>query len=273
MWRSPRPAWLCLFWLWPGLALAASVTVKGSDTMVILVQRWAEAFMKEHPQARIQVTGGGTGTGIASLLNGSTDIAMASRAMKPAEQKQLQSLTGRVATETAVARDGVTFFVHAQNPLEALSLAQLRDLYLGDLQRWSQVGGPDKRVVLYARENSSGTYVFVKDHLLQGEDFSSRAQTLPGTAAVAHAVSQEKWGIGFGGAAYAKGIKELKIREGGRDIAPVAANFKNRSYPLARDLFFYTREPPTGALKAFIDFALSEQGQAIVTRVGYFPLN
>ncbi|MDY7231504.1 phosphate ABC transporter substrate-binding protein [Hyalangium rubrum] len=248
------------------------VTVKGSDTMVQLGQRWAEDFMKQTPGATIQVTGGGSGTGIAALLNGTTHIAMSSRAIKEAESQQLQTRHKTAAREIVVAKDGVTFYVPETNPLTALTLEQLKGIYLGDITHWKDVGGPDETIVVYSRENSSGTYAFVKEHLLGGQDFTPRALTLPGTAAVVNAVSKEKNGIGYGGAAYAKGIKELKIKIGAEEIAPSQENIQSGKYPLSRDLFFYVRGEPTEAVKQFIDFALSPEGQRIVTQVGYFPV-
>jgi phosphate transport system substrate-binding protein len=256
----------------PLAARAGNVTVKGSDTMVILGQRWAEEFMKKNPNTRLQVTGGGSGTGFAALINGTTDIGMSSRPIKDAEKQKLGSLPNAALTEVSVAKDGVTFYVHEKNPVQALSVEQLKGIYLGDITNWKEVGGPDAPIVVYSRENSSGTYVFVKDNVLDGEDFVSSAQTLPGTAAVVNAVAKEKHGIGYGGAAYAKGIKELKIQKGNEAIAPSAENIKSGKYPLARDLYFYLRARPAGEVKAFLDYALSAEGQATVTKVGYFPV-
>ncbi len=253
-------------------AFAGPVTVKGSDTMVILIQRWAEEFMKKHPEKKIQVTGGGSGTGLAALVNGTTDIASASRPMKEGEQDKLRARFNTPGNEIAVAKDGVTFYLNEKNPLTALTMEQLRGIYLGDLTQWKQVGGSDTPIVLYSRENSSGTYVFVKDNLLKGEDYAATAQTLPGTAAVVNAVAREPNGIGYGGAAYAKGIKELKIRVGKDDLDPSAENVKSGKYPLARELFFYTRTRPSGDAKEFIDFCLSPEGQQVVVKVGYFPI-
>ncbi|WP_164002713.1 phosphate ABC transporter substrate-binding protein [Pyxidicoccus caerfyrddinensis] len=249
-----------------------ALTVKGSDTMVILGQQWAEAFMKARPDLRVQVTGGGSGTGLAALLNGTTEVAMSSRPIKPAEAQQVKARHGVEAKGTAVARDGVTFYVHESNPVRALSIDQLQAIYLGDLKNWKEVGGPDARIAVYSRENSSGTYVFVKDEVLKGQDFTSEALTLPGTAAVVNAISKEKYGIGFGGAAYGKGIRELAVKVGNDEVAPTEANIQSGRYPLSRDLFFYTRGEPSGRAKTFIDFTLSPEGQAIVTKVGYFPL-
>ncbi len=266
-----RPFVLALAVLAPSLA-HASVTVKGSDTRVILSQRWAEAFMKKDPAAKVQVTGGGSGVGIAALINGSTDIADASRPMKDAEKQQLQKNAGRPPVEIPVAKDGVTFYVNEGNPVAALTPDQLRAIYLGDVTNWKEVGGPDARIVLYSRESSSGTYVFVKEHLLHDGDYAPEAQSLPGTAAVVSAVAKEKYGIGYGGAAYAKGVKELKVKVGDAEVSPTLANVQSGRYPLSRNLFFYLRAEPKGDAKAFVDFVLSPQGQKIASDVGYFPL-
>ncbi len=259
---------LMLLSLAPLTALAGNVTIKGSDTMVILTQRWAEEFMKANPTAKIQVTGGGSGTGVAALINGTTEIATSSRPMKEAEMEKLRSRYNTAGTEIAVAKDGVTFYVHESNAINTLTMDQLKKIYVGEITNWKAIGGPDKPIVVFSRENSSGTYVFVKDNLLGGDDFTATAQTLPGTAAVVNAVAKEKFGIGFGGAAYAKGIKELKVN----DIGPTLENVKSGKYPLSRDLYFYLRGKPSGDAKALIDFCLSPQGQQIVTKVGYFPV-
>lgn len=256
----------------PLAASAGTVTIKGSDTMVLLAQRWAEEFMKKHPKTRIQVTGGGSGTGLAALVNGTTDIATSSRKIRESEEERVRGRFNTLPTETAVALDGVTFYVNEKNPITSLTMEQLRDIYLGDVTNWKDLGGPDAPIVVYSRENSSGTYVFVKEIVLKEEDFVASAQTLPGTAAVVNAVSKEKNGIGFGGAAYGKGIKELKIKKGNEEISADMESIKSGKYPLARELFFYTRQKPAGEVKAFIDFALSPEGQQIVTKVGYYPL-
>ena len=251
----------------------ADVTVKGSDTMVILSQRWAETYMRKNAGKKVQVTGGGSGTGLAALVNGTTDVANSSRAIKGTEAAKVKEKFGAEAVETVVARDGVAIYVNAANPLTQITQAQLQAIYLGDLTNWKQVGGPDAPIVLYSRENSSGTYVFVKEHVLANGDFAASAQTLPGTAAVVNAISKEKNGIGYGGGAYAKGVKELQVvGADGVPYAPTDANVRSGKYPLARPLFVYTRGAPAGEAKAFIDFCLSAEGQAIVTQVGYFPV-
>jgi phosphate transport system substrate-binding protein len=254
-------------------AQAGTVTVKGSDTMVVLGQRWAEEFMRKHPDSTIQVTGGGSGTGISALINGTTDVCEASRAMKDTEKKQLAEKAGAPPIEIPVARDGLSVYVHESNPLNEISMADLKAIFTGKVTSWKEVGGPDAKIIPYSRENSSGTYVFFKEHVLENGDFTPRAQNMPGTAAVVNAVSKEKFSIGYGGAAYSKGIKVLKIRKGASPaVAPSDATIRDGSYPLSRPLFFYVRAKPTPPIKAFTDWVLSPEGQAIVVKVGYFPL-
>jgi phosphate transport system substrate-binding protein len=257
----------------PAAAGAGTVTVKGSDTMVILAQRWAENYMKANPGRKVQVTGGGSGTGIAALINGTTDVATSSRSIKDSEVEKVRAKYGMATEEIAVAQDGVAFYVQASNPVASLTVAQLRGIYVGDVTNWKEVGGADAPIVVYSRENSSGTYVFVKEHVLENADFTPRAQTLPGTAAVVNAVSKEKNGIGYGGAAYATGVKEIKVfGKDGTAHLPDAANVRSGKYPLSRPLFMYTRGKAAGEAKQFVDYCLSREGQAIVTEVGYYPV-
>ncbi len=255
-------------------AVAGTVTVKGSDTMVVLGQRWAEEYMKKHPATTIQVTGGGSGTGISALINGTTDICEASRAMKDAEKKQLAEKAGKPPVETVVAKDGLSVYVNESNPLNELTMAQLKLIFTGKATSWKDVGGPDAKIIPYSRENSSGTYVFFKEHVLENADYTPRAQAMPGTAAVVNAVVKEKYGIGYGGAAYAKGIKILKIKKDDKSAAvePTDKTIQGGTYPLSRPLFFYTKTGPSADIKAFIDWVLSPEGQGIVTKVGYFPI-
>jgi len=255
-------------------AQAGTVTVKGSDTMILLGQRWAEEFMKKNPKTIIQVTGGGSGTGISALINGTTDICEASRSMKDSEKKQVQEKSGAPPVELPVAKDGLSVYVHESNPLTELSMAQLKAIFTGKVTSWKQVGGPDVKIIPYSRENSSGTYVFFKEHVLENADYTPRAQSMSGTGAVVNAVAKDKAGIGYGGAAYAKGIKVLKIKKDdkGPAIGPSDATIKDGTYPLSRPLFFYTRTKPSADIQAFTDWVLSKDGQAIVTKVGYFPI-
>ncbi len=253
---------------------AAVVTLKGSDTMVILGQRWAEAYMGAHPAARIQVTGGGSGTGIAALINGGTDICEASRPMKEKEKEQARARRGKDVHEIPVALDGVAIYVHHSSTIKDLSPAQLKGIYTGKITNWRDIGGPDQRIVAYSRENNSGTYVFFKEHVLGNEDFAREIQTLPGTAAVVNAVSKDPASIGYGGIAYAKDIRAVPVKSD-ENSAPVEASLatvQNGKYPLSRNLYFYTVGEPQGEEKKFIDWVLSPEGQKICEAVGYYPL-
>ncbi len=247
---------------------AEKITVKGSDTMVILSQRWAERFMAKNKGVSIQVTGGGSGTGISALINGTTDICNASRPMKSSEVKKLKERFGTLGVEIPCGKDGLSLYVNEKNPVKGLTMQQIKDIYTEKITNWKEVGGPDAKIVLYSRENNSGTYVYFKDNVLKGADYAPSCQNLPGTAAVVNAVAKDKFGIGYGGAAYGKGIREIEVN----GYAPTKANVANGKYPIARFLYMYVRNKPTGAMKQFIDWILSEEGQAVVSEVGYFPV-
>lgn len=250
------------------------VTIKGSDTMVILGQRWAETYMGLHPNARIQVTGGGSGTGIAALINGGTDICEASRPMKDKEKEQARARHGQEVKEIPVALDGIAIYVHQSSPIQVLSQSQLKGIYTGRITNWRDVGGKDEKIVAYSRENNSGTYVFFKEHVLSNEDFAREVQTLPGTAAVVNAVSKDPASIGYGGIAYASGIRAVPVKrdENSEAVAASLQTVQGGQYPLSRNLFFYTIGEPQGEEKAFIDWVLGTEGQKICEAVGYYPL-
>jgi phosphate transport system substrate-binding protein len=251
-----------------------TITVKGSDTMVILSQRWAEEYMAKHGDVSVQVTGGGSGTGISALINGTTDICNASRPMKSSEREKLKQRFSSLGVEIKAARDGISLYVNETNPVEELTTDQIKAIYTGTITNWRQVGGADSRIILYGRENSSGTYVFFRDVILKGQDYSGTMQTLPGTAAVVNAVARDANGIGYGGAAYGKGIKFIKVKKDANSpgYEPNAENVKSGLYPISRYLYMYVRSKPAGAIKDFIDWILSDEGQAIVAKVGYFPI-
>jgi len=249
------------------------VTVKGSDTMVILSQKWAEVFMKSHPNIIIQVTGGGSGTGISALINGATDICNASRPMKKSEMEKLKERYNTLGVEIRCAKDGITVYLNKANLVSELSIQQLSDIFSGKVTNWKQLGGKDAPIKLYGRENSSGTYVFFQEEVIKG-DFAPSCQTLPGTAAVVNAVMKDVNGIGYGGAAYAEGIKICKVKKdaGSPAYEASAENIKKGLYPISRYLYMYTRNRPTGEVKEFIDWILTPEGQKMVTEVGYFPI-
>jgi len=249
------------------------ITVKGSDTMVILAQKWAEVYMKSHPGAIIQVTGGGSGTGISALINGATDICNSSRPMKRSEMDKLKDRYASLGIEIPCAKDGITIFLHEANPVKELTLKQLSNIFSGKTINWKEVGGPDADIKLYGRENSSGTYVFFKDQVVKA-DYAANCQTLPGTAAVVNAVSKDKYGIGYGGAAYASGVKHCLVKkdEKSQGFIANAETVKSGQYPITRYLYMYLCNRPTGEIKAYIDWILSAEGQKLVTEIGYFPV-
>jgi phosphate transport system substrate-binding protein len=263
------------FLLYSSLLLSEEkITVKGSDTMVILGQRWAEVYMKAKRDVTIQVTGGGSGTGISALINGTTDICNSSRPIKDSEREKLKEKTGSRGVEIKCALDGLAIYVNESNRIKELSLQQIKDIYIGKITNWKDVGGKDEKIILYSRENNSGTYVYFKDEVLGGMDFVATAQNMPGTAAVVNAVAKDKAGIGYGGSAYGKGIREMRVRKdaGSPAYAPTMENIKSGKYPISRFLYMYVKAKPSGALKSYIDWILGKEGQRIVGEVGYFPI-
>ncbi len=249
------------------------ITIKGSDTMVILSQRWAEAYMKKNPKTIVQITGGGSGVGIAALINGSTQIANASRPLKPAELMKIKSKYKSNPIEIACAKDGLSVFLNKANTVSELTIQQIGDIYSGKITNWKQVGGADANIKLYGRESSSGTFEFFKEHVVK-TDFSQACQTLPGTAAIVNAVKKDKFGIGYGGAAFAEDVKDCKVKKDAksRGVLPTPETIKNKTYPISRYLYMYLPTRPTGTTKKFIDWILSSEGQKICSDVGYFPL-
>jgi phosphate transport system substrate-binding protein len=255
-----------------GFAQQAKITVKGSDTMVILAQKWAELYMKKNPSAIIQVTGGGSGVGITALINGTTDICNSSRPMKQTEIEKLKARYNTLGVSIPCAKDGVTIFLNEANKVQELTLKQLSDIYTGKIRNWKEVGGNDAEIRLYGRENSSGTYTYFHDEVVKA-DYAASVQSLPGTAAVVNAVKKDANGIGYGGAAYAVGVKHAKVKKDANSTGflPTAESIGKGEYPITRYLYMYLRNRPTGETKKYIDWILGSEGQMVVTEVGYFP--
>ena len=249
------------------------ITIKGSDTMVILAQKWAEVYMKTNKEVVIQVTGGGSGTGISAIINGTTDICNSSRPLKQSEMDKMKDRYGSYGIEIPCAKDGITVFLHETNPVKELSVKQLGGIFAGKIRNWKEVGGPDADIKLYGRENSSGTYVFFKDNVVKA-DYAASCQTLPGTAAVVNAVKKDKYGIGYGGAAYAAGVKHCNVKKDDKSLAypPTPETIKAGTYPITRYLYMYMTNRPTGEIKKYVDWILSAEGQKYVVQVGYFPV-
>jgi phosphate transport system substrate-binding protein len=254
---------------------AGSITVKGSDTLVILAQKWAEKYMAKNPGTKIQVTGGGSGIGFAALQNNTTDIADASRRIKPAERAACIKVFGKSPREYKVALDGLSVYANNDNPLKEITIDQLKDIFTGKARNWKDLGGNDAPITVYSRENSSGTYEFFKEHILKGQDFVSSAQTMPGTAALLQAVEKDKNGIGYGGAAYGAGAKALKVKKSAESpaIEPTEENVVSMKYPIWRYLYNYLNpDKDKGEIAAYLNWLRSDEGQSIVKEVGYYPL-
>jgi phosphate transport system substrate-binding protein len=249
------------------------ITIKGSDTMVILAQKWAEVYMSKNPSTAIQVTGGGSGVGLSALINGSTDIATSSRPLKQSELEKIKGRYGTLGVEIACAKDGITIYINKANGVNELTLKQLSDIYSGKITNWKEVGGADANIRLYGRENSSGTYVYFKDNVIK-KDYALTCQSLPGTAAIVNAVKKDKNGIGYGGAAFDTGVKDCKVKKDANSPALLATDetIRNKTYPITRYLYMYLATRPTGETKKFVDWVLSAEGQKITTQVGYFPV-
>lgn len=267
-----------------GPALAQNITVKGSDTMVLVAQKWAEIYQNKHKGVAIQVTGGGSGTGIAALVNGTCNIANSSREIKGSERKLAMS-NGVDVKEFPVALDAICVVVGKDNPINELSMEQLMSIYIGAVNNWQQVGGAPGSIVRYSRENNSGTYVFFKEHVLKNKDYAADCQTMPGTATVADAVGHDPKGIGYGGVAYfltRSDCKILKIKKDAASpgVAPVTPDGKSINYSvvysgdyaISRYLYCYTPGAPKGELRAYLDWILGPEGQEIAKEDGYIPL-
>ena len=253
------------------------ITIKGSDTMVHLVSSWAEAYMKVNQKSDVSVTGGGSGTGIAALLNGTTDICMASREIKQKELDQAKEQNIN-PEEFVVARDGIAVVVNPENPVGELTIEQIGKIYTGAYTNWKQVGGPDQPIIVLSRESSSGTYVFFQEHVLKKSDYTKEAMLMPSTSAIIQSVTQDMWAIGYVGLGYAleaKGkVKMITVKktENSAAVTPSVETVQSGDYPISRPLYLYTNGNPSGGVKTMIDFCLSKEGQQIVLDNGYVPV-
>lgn len=251
------------------------LVIKGSDSVLPLGQKEAEVFSKNNPGSTISISGGGTGVGIAALLDGTTDIAMASRSLKTDEKIKLESKDIKVV-ETQISWDALSIIINPKNKVSQLTKEQLKDIFTGKVTNWNQVGGDNLKIVVYTRETSSGTYEFIKDHVLDKINFVSSALSLPATGAIVQSVSQTPGAIGYVGIAYVnKEVKDIAVSydKGKSYVSASVATAKNKTYPISRPLFFYYSESKATDVKPFLDFILSAEGQKIVEDVGYVSLN
>ncbi len=255
---------------------------KGSDTMVNVAQVWAEKYRSVAPDVEVEVSGGGSGVGIAALIRGAVDIANASRDMKAQEMEAAEKNTGKAPKEFTVGYDALAVYVHKDNPLEEIDLPGLAEIYVegGPVTRWSQLGVTipgvsDDTIVRVSRQSSSGTYEFFRDHVLEKRDFALGSRDLNGSKEVVELVSSTPTAIGYSGMGYATDhVKMLRLTSepGGTAYEPSVENTNNHRYPLARSLHLYTLGDPEGAVKAYVEWILSPAGQKIVEDSGYVPL-
>lgn len=261
-------------------ASGKAVQVKGSDTMVNLGEAWAEQFMKRRPEVSIAVTGGGSGTGIAALTNGTCDIAQCSRAMKKKEADAIAK-AGKPRKEYQVAIDALVVAVHPSNGVEKLTLDQLSDMFTGKVTNWKEVGGANEPVILLSRERNSGTHVYFLEHVLRHgkesgpEEYAKSALMMPSSQAIVDEIATSKGAIGYYGLGYLgpknKAVGVAKAA-GGEFVKPTPEGAISGAYPIARPLYFYTPGEPQGDARAFVDFCLSDDGQRVVKKMDFVPL-
>jgi phosphate transport system substrate-binding protein len=255
---------------------------KGSDTMVNVAQVWAEEYGRVAPGVEVEVSGGGSGVGIAALIKGAVDVANASRDLKPSEAEQAERNTGKKPVGFNVGYDALAVYVHKDNPLSEITLEQLTDLYAegGKTTRWSELGVKipgvsDDTIVRVSRQSSSGTYEFFREHALGNKDFRLGSRDLNGSKEVVELVGGTLTAIGYSGMGYATpAVKMLKVTStaGSPAVAPTVAGVHDKTYPLARSLHLYTLGEPQGAVKQYIDWILSPAGQKVVEDSGYVPV-
>jgi len=264
----------------PNNVPSTAIENKGSDTMVNLALAWAEAYQKIHPQIRISVTGGGSGTGIASLINGTVDIANASRQIKPEEEQEAQA-NGIIPVEFVVARDAIAIIVHPDNSIDRLTIDQISAIYAGEVNNWREVGGDDRPIVRLSRETNSGTHVYFLDNVLRkGEKdnktlFTPYTLLLPSSEGIGAEIRQNPNAIGYDGLGYVtEGMKLVAVAQNasGPFVLPSAKTVNDQSYPIARDLYLYTAGKAKGEILNYITWIFTPEAQEIVTELGFVPI-
>ncbi len=257
-----------------GIAAADAQKIKGSDTVLPLSQKEAENYMKANPSAVVTVTGGGSGVGLSALVEGTTDIAQASRRIKFDEKQKLQE-AGNTAKEVIIAYDALAIVVNPANKVTNLTREQLEGIFTGKITNWKEVGGEDMKIVPYSRETSSGTYEFFKESVLKNRNYMNGIMSMPATGAIIQSISQTKGGIGYVGLAYLNNsVKAVHVSydKGATYTEPSVANAKNGTYPIVRPLYYYYLAKSEAAVKPFIDYVLSAAGQKTVSEIGFITV-
>jgi phosphate transport system substrate-binding protein len=264
---------------------AKKITIQniGSDTMVNLAQAWAEEYSRVDPSISIEVSGGGSGIGIAALINGTADVANASRRLEPGEVEKAKKNSGKEPQEFMVGYDGLAIYVHKDNPLEEITLEQLREIYKegGTIDTWSQLGvksipgAKGEAIVRVSRQNNSGTYAYFREVVLNKGDYKPRSMDMNGSKEVVETVGRTPTAIGYSGLGYATAaVKILKVAKKAGDpaVKPSIPTVLDKSYPIARPLFMYTPGEPPPHVKKYLDWIHSDAGQKVVETSGYVPL-
>jgi phosphate transport system substrate-binding protein len=261
-------------------AARTAIVNKGSDTLVNVALAWAEAYQTIQPGLSLSVTGGGSGTGIAALINGTVDIANASRRIKPEEEAQARA-NGVDPVEFVVARDAIAVVVHRSNPVGELTLGQIADIYAGRIHNWAEVGGEDRPIVRLSRETNSGTHVYFLEEVLRHGDaddetlFSPDTLLLPSSEGITRELSYNENAIGYDGLGYVTDeVRVVAVGAGpeGPFILPSAETVNQHAYLISRDLYMYTAGEPTGETLAYLEWILGPEGQAIVAELGFVPV-
>lgn len=247
--------------------------IKGSDTVLPVSQLEAESYMNKKTGSKITVTGGGSGVGFSSLIDGTCDIAMASRPIKFGEKIKLKAKKQNI-TEVTVAYDALAVIINPSNPVSKLTREQLEGIFTGKITNWKQVGGKDLKIVVYSRETSSGTYEFFKEHVLKNKNYMKSVLSMPATGAIIQSVSQTKGAIGYVGLAYvSKKVKAVAVSYDGKNyVAPNMVNAAKKTYPVIRPLFYYYNNKDKNKVSPFIQYVLSPEGQNLIKKSGYIPV-
>lgn len=251
------------------------ITIKGSDTVLPLSQKEAEKYMKANKTASITVVGGGSGVGIAALMDGTTDIGMSSRKLKMDEKLKMQE-SGKTYKEVIIAYDALSVVVNPQNTVSQLTREQVEGIFTGKIKNWKEVGGEDMAIIVYSRESSSGTFDFFKEKVMGNKNYTASALMMPATGAIVQSISQTKGAIGYIGLAYMeKSVKDLKISydKGKTYTEATYENAKNKTYPIVRPLYYYYTTKAESKVRPFVDYILSAEGQNTVKEVGYIDIS
>ncbi|MBP6672373.1 MAG: phosphate ABC transporter substrate-binding protein [Bacteroidetes bacterium] len=247
---------------------SGTIRIKGSDSMLLLVQRLADRYLTEHPDKNITVEGGGSGLGVQSLIKGTSDICAASRPLTPEEVRMIAQRYQSLGVSILCAKDALSIVIHPSNPVRNLTEQQIKGIFTGAVTDWSELGGPPGPITVFRRESNSGTYLYFEDHVLLGEEYSSNSISVPGARAMINAVAAESSAIGYSTSVYASGVNSVSVN----GAEPTMVNVRQGRYPISRYLYFYTVNPPEGDVKKFVDWVTGREGQRTVKENGYVPL-